>query len=300
MELFYLMSTQQNEIPAASHPAQVCIKVKSLARTLPFYRDVVGWKIISKTDTSAMLSASGKSPAQFVLFQDENASDKPDHAVGLYHTAFRFPSRQDLANAIKRVAIKKYPFEGASDHIFSEAFYFSDPEGNGVEMYTDRPQEVWPRRDGKVQLIHSKALDIQNLLATASPGIPPVFAPENTDIGHIHLHVDNIEAAEKFFHEFLGMEIMYALPGARFLSAGGYHHHIAANVWAGAVAFPEKAHGLMSYRIEIKDQAYLDKLKKKAVEFGYVYSTDGGLDGVEVFKVKDPNGHWMELVVNSV
>jgi catechol 2,3-dioxygenase len=289
------MNLDYNSIPGTSHPSQVCLRVKSLSRVLLFYRDIIGWSIIDKTEKKAFMSASGHGEAQLVLVQSEDAHDKPEQAVGLYHTAFRFPSRRDLADAIKRVAIKKYPFEGASDHLFSEALYLSDPEGNGVEIYADRPQDQWPRRDGKVQLIHSKTLNIENLLTEATPGIPSAIAPVGADIGHIHLHVKNIDEAKLFFNKFLGMEIMYAIQGACFLSAGGYHHHIAANVWSGSVPVPENAYGLMSYRIKVPDQTYLDMLKRYANEQGYISGMAHSDDGVEVFRLKDPNGHWMEL-----
>jgi len=282
-------------LPPTSHPSQVCLKVRSLAITAPFYRDIVGWRTVKKTESSVFMSASGIGPVQLVLLEDANAIDKPEHAVGLYHTAFRFPSRRDLADAIKRVAIKKYPFEGASDHIFSEAVYFSDPEGNGVEIYADRPIEQWPTRDGKVQLINSKALNIENLLSNATPGIPPATAPEGADIGHIHLHVGDIDIAEKFYHNFLGMKIMYAMTGARFLSAGEYHHHIATNVWSEAEPFPKQSRGLVSYRIQIGDLTHLKILKDNAEKFGYENNTALAEDGTEVFRVKDPNGHWLEL-----
>jgi catechol 2,3-dioxygenase len=267
----------------------VHLRTANLARVLDFYEHVIGLKVIERVESGAALSTTASAPALLVFSEDRNAVPRPRRATGLYHFAIRFPSRRDLAHAVRRLVAAEYPIEGASDHGVSEAIYLSDPDGNGVELYSDRPRSEWPMRDGQLQMV-TQALDFDDLLGPVE-GSVPANAPALTDIGHIHLHVADLAVAERFFHEFLGLAVMQRMAhSATFLSAGGYHHHIAVNVWVGKTPAPENAVGLVSYRLEIPDAEAAITIKERAQLFGHETRIRGDL-----FEVIDPNGNALEL-----
>jgi catechol 2,3-dioxygenase len=162
---------------------------------------------------------------------------RPDdrRSAGLYHTAFLMPTRADLARWLLHVTRDRVPITGASDHGVSEAFYLDDPEGNGVEVYADRPPESWRWRDGSVSM-PTKPLDIENLLGVPDRRSSFDAAPNGLRIGHIHLRVGDLAIAEKFYSGILGLDLTRRRDGASFLSSGGYHHHVAGNVWHSAGA----------------------------------------------------------------
>jgi catechol 2,3-dioxygenase len=172
-------------------------------------------------------------------------------ATGLYHFALRVPTRHDLARVIRNLAENRTPVSGASDHLVSEALYLYDLDGHGIEIYRDRPRDTWQDANGAFRM-DTLRLDIDDILSELDANEPAWSGlPDGTDMGHIHLQVADIAAAERFYLDVLGMERMIAIPAASFISAGGYHHHIGMNTWAGAGVPPppDGAARLLSYEI---------------------------------------------------
>ena len=214
-----------------THVKRVDLRVDDLAAATAFYRDVVGLEATG--DGAALGPAAG--PQLLRLTSEGVGSRAPRRAAGLFHTAFRFPTRPDLAAALRRAA----PYlTGASDHGVSEALYLDDPAGNGVELYWDRPRDAWPPD------MVTEPLDLQDL-AAAGPAAPR--APEGTDIGHVHLKVSDLPRAEEFWVGDLGFDVMHRYgTDAAFVATGGYHHHVGLNTWMsrGATVGPPDAAGL--------------------------------------------------------
>ena len=280
------------KLPDETRVSRVHLRTSNLAGVLDFYQQVLGLGVLARGQSEASLSATGSPPAFLVFTEAPNASPRPPRATGLYHFAIRFPTRRDLAHAVRRVLTAEYPLDGASDHGMGESIHLTDPDGNGVELYFDRPRSEWPRRDGRLHMF-TQALDLDGLVATAEGDALPAKVPAQTDIGHLNLHVADLTEAEKFFHDFLGLEVMARIEdSATFLAAGGYHHHVAVNTWAGKTAAPANAVGLISYRLAVLEAQALAALKERARSFGYESQTAGDL-----LQVRDPNGHWLELEV---
>jgi catechol 2,3-dioxygenase len=225
------------------------LRVKDLEKQLEFYRDLLGFNILSSEGNTTEL-ALGQEYFTLTLVHEPSAPLRPKSTLGLYHFALLLPDRTSLAAVVKTLLEHRYPhFQGASDHGVSEAFYLADPEGNGIELYRDRPQAEWPHENGKLKMV-SDALDVEQLLSEA-PTSSPLDA--NTTFGHLHLHVADLENAEAFYKS-LGMEVTQGdYPGARFLAADGYHHHIGTNLWARGRTAPETSTGLLGYAIALKN-----------------------------------------------
>ena len=288
-------------IPAllAALPPQTqirCVRLRTadVSRALAFYTSVLGLEITRRAGASVSLSATKQEPPLLVLTEDRTAAPRPARATGLYHFALRYPSRRALAQALLRLVRNRCPIHGASDHVVSEALYLSDPEGNGVELYADRPRSQWVWHDGQVEMA-TEALDLENLLAAAE-GEPEASTPlRQTDIGHIHLHVADLALAERFYHNFLGLAVTQrSYPGALFFSTGGYHHHIAANTWAGKSAAPENSVGLISYRLEVPTIETLGGLRERAMRAGYETKAEPE-PGQALLQIRDPNRNWLEI-----
>lgn len=225
---------------------RVHLTVADLDRALAFYRDALGWRVVAGEvpvpvhaaagaggGRTVGLSASGEPPAALVLTEQPGARPQPARTSGLYHVAFLHPDRATLARLLRRLLELQVPLEGASDHLVSEAIYLADPDGHGIEVYADRPRDRWPRRDGQLQ-IDTLPLDLADLLAQAPPDAPWTGAHPAARIGHIHLRTADIAAAAAFYRDLLGFEeVAWYGPRALFLAAGGYHHHIGLNTWAG-------------------------------------------------------------------
>ena len=211
----------------------VHLSVSDLTSSLNFYSDVLSLKIIKQDKETVTLSADNATPL-LTLTEISDLSPKEPKTLGLYHYALLVPTRYDLARILHRLLELLYPVQGASDHLVSESIYLSDPDGNGVEIYYDLPRDEWPYDNGKLQM-DTNELDLDLLLAELGKGIVTWSGlPVETLVGHIHLHVPDLEIAKTFYHEVLGFDlIMQYGPGVLFFSAGGYHHHIGFNTWAG-------------------------------------------------------------------
>jgi catechol 2,3-dioxygenase len=210
----------------------VTLLTRDAARLAQFYRDVIGLSPLHNDGPDRMLGVEGR--PLVILRQDSTAPLRDPRQAGLFHTAFLLPGRAALAEWLLNAAERKVRLEGASDHIVSEAIYLSDPEGNGIEVYADRPRAGWTGPDGRIKM-DTNRLDLQALAADAQR--PWAGAPVGTVVGHVHLQVGDVLQAEEFYRG-LGFDLMATYPSAAFMGAGGYHHHIGLNVWNSAGAGP--------------------------------------------------------------
>jgi catechol 2,3-dioxygenase len=216
-------------LPDTLRLGAVHLTVSSLDRSVGFYENSLGLRLHRREDGVAAMGVGGED--LLVLYEEPGAPRAGRHA-GLYHYALLFPSREELARAVMRLGATKTPVQGASDHGTHEAVYLPDPDGNGIELAADRPRERWPRPLDYAGGPHR--LDTDDLLATvegeeASPEIGPGLV-----VGHVHLHVGDLQRGLGFYRDTLGFELMTFMPGAAaFVSAGGYHHHLGFNVWRG-------------------------------------------------------------------
>jgi catechol 2,3-dioxygenase len=208
------------------------LTVTGLDRSVGFYQDALGLRVNGREDGRAALGAGGDD--LLVLHEDPNARPAGRHA-GLFHFALLHPTREELARAVQRLAVARTPVTGASDHGVSEAIYLSDPDGNGIELYSDRPRESWPppRHEGERVGMFTEPLDVEGLLALVDGRELVPHASEGLVAGHMHLHVNDLEEAVRFYRDVVGLEEMARYPGAAFLARDGYHHHVAVNVWRG-------------------------------------------------------------------
>ncbi len=211
-----------------------------------FYQERLGLRAIARSGDIITL---GTDAPILVLEHAPDAPARPEGAAGLFHVAILYPTRSALAGAVRQLIETRTPSDGASDHLVSEAIYLTDPEGNGLEIYRDRPREAWPRLDGKISMA-TEPLDAQDLLAQATG--PAARAPDGTHVGHVHVQVHDVDAADAFYHDIVGLDrVLRYGPSATFLSAGGYHHHIAANNWGIRAPTKTGALGMAALTIEV-------------------------------------------------
>jgi len=277
---------------APIHIGAVGMLVRDLDRLTAYYRDMLGLTVQERTPQGAVLGAGGV-PLLELIHGPAALPDDPRQA-GLYHTAFLMPTRADLARWILHAAKERMPITGASDHAVSEAIYLDDPEGNGVEVYSDRPREEW-QRDGAQILQRTDPLDIDAIVREVNPATASYpGAPDGLRIGHIHLRVGNVARAEAFYEGLLGLDVTRRRTGASFLSSGGYHHHVAVNVWhsQGAGGRDPKRAGLDWFAMEISDAPTLDGLKQRFAAAGA--SMEPIADG---FAATDPWGTRIRFIL---
>jgi catechol 2,3-dioxygenase len=276
----------------------VQLDVSDLPRSVDFYERALGLPVISRDEHQASLGPDPERPT--LLLGDIAApTPLPPGATGLYHVAWLHPSRSALAETVRRVAGERWPFEGASDHGVSEALYLSDPDGLGIEIYADRPRELWERPDdGHGVRMFTLPLDLDDLLAQFSDDPAPTIA-SGTGIGHVHMKVSDVPRSAAFYRDALGLEEQAQLPSAAFLAAGGYHHHVGVNSWQsrGAAAAPDSAPGLRLVEFELSDSDALD-----ALERGIADAASGGShaepprDEDGRLSLRDPDGQLLSFV----
>lgn len=228
---------------APAHIARVRLKVRDLNRVSAFYGDVLG--LVANNDASHGTLAAADGTVLVELAAEPGLKLAPPAAPGLFHTAFLLPTRRDLANWLAHAQKLGVRLEGASDHLVSEAIYLSDPEGNGIEVYVDRARAAWPREGAMIKMA-TLPLDGAALMTEQDGGAANWRFPAEGRIGHVHLKVSDQALAEAFYRDQLGMAVMARYPGASFMGWGGYHHHIAVNVWQsrGAAPRPDSMAGL--------------------------------------------------------
>ncbi|SNT38914.1 catechol 2,3-dioxygenase [Bacillus sp. OK838] len=268
---------------------EVSINVLDLKNAITFYQDIIGLQVLKKTERQAVLTTDGKTPL-LTLEQPADVIPKEGRKTGLYHFALLLPTRADLSIFLRHLLQTKYPF-GAADHEVSEALYITDPDGNGIEVYSDRPSTDWRWADGEVAM-GTDPLDGNDLLEESSgewSALPP-----GTLMGHIHLHVSDLRKTEEFYMQGLGFTVVNRYGGALFTSTGGYHHHIGLNTWngVGAPAPKENSVGLNWYTLVFADEDARNKVREQLKEIGAVVT-----EKEEFFSVTDPSGNEIHLVV---
>ena len=262
----------------------VHLTISDLRRSVRFYETRLGFAVHRRDERTAWLGAGGSD--LLILSQCETAP-RVRGTTGLYHFAILVPSRADLAHALRRLVATGTIMQGAADHGVSEALYLADEDGIGIEIYRDRPREAWPVVDGQLRM-GADPMDLEALLEGAGRATSADGLPSGTVIGHVHLHVSRLDAAHAFYVDRLGFELMQRYgPSALFVAAGGYHHHIGLNTWAGVGAPPPPpgAIGLKHVALQLPDLAARDALADRLRAMGEA------LEPVEHgFLIRDPAG----------
>ncbi len=227
-------------LPNATVLGGVHLQVSDLDRSVPWYRDVLGARVLSHDGAVATLGAHDDELVLLTLHEVPGSELMPPRGrLGLFHVAWLLPDRAALGRLVTHLA-ELTERVGSADHLVSEALYLQDPDGLGVEVYADRPREVWSVARGEVEMA-SLPLDFSDLVRAAN-GAPFTGLPAGTVIGHVHLHVGDLETSTHFYQDVIGFAVTQSsYPGARFLAAGGYHHHLGTNTWAGRSATPAEA-----------------------------------------------------------
>ncbi len=246
-----------SRLPNSSRIQYAHFRVSDLGKSLQLYKDLLGLAETNSDGRNVTLSAAGSSEPILRLTEDKAAKPRQTRSPGLFHLALLYPTRKDLALAFKQLYIHRWPFQGFANHGVSEALYLADAEGNGIELYRDLPREQWPYKNGELQMV-TEQLDLDDLLSELSgEAIDDTLTSEGLSIGHIHLQVSDLHRAEEFYHKALGFDVVQrSFPGALFMSAGGYHHHIGANVWnsRGTTPAQDGTLGLVQFGISLGDE----------------------------------------------
>lgn len=270
--------------------AQVNLKVQNLVRSLAFYKEIIGFKILEQTERTAKLTADGKT----VLLSIEERDDiipKQQNTTGLYHFALLLPNRAYLGKVLKHFLQVGYPLQGASDHLVSEAIYLADPDGNGIEIYSDRAPSEWTWNNNEV-VMPSEPLDVEDLLGVAQEN-PWIGLPPGTIMGHIHLHVSDLKKNKDFYIDGLGFEVVSRYGNhALFISEGKYHHHIALNIWNGVGAPPPSINsvGLESFTLMVANEEKRNNIIAQLKNIGASITEENG-----EFVTSDPSGNRIRL-----
>ncbi len=278
-------------IPPDTHIGKVRLRVADIDTLTEFYERVVGLHAVERDGDLARLGPDGGEPL-VELVSAPGAPEAPSFSTGLFHLAILVPDRAQLARSLRRVGGAGWRLTGASDHLVSEALYLRDPEGNGIEIYRDRPRDQWGRDGGELRMA-TLPLDLEDVLGELGPGDQEANGmPAATTIGHVHLQVADIPAAEGFYNGGLGLDVMVrSYPGALFLAAGGYHHHVGLNTWQsqGAPPPPEGALGLDRYELVLPSADERDAAAGRLGESGDPVRLDEGV------LATDPSGNRLLL-----
>ena len=242
--------------------AEVALNVKSLESQTAFYHQLLGLEILNKSENQVLLGADGKPLVRLIKTDDIS---NPKQSYGLYHMALLLPTREDLANVFKHLLDLKVPLVGGADHGYSEAIYLEDLEGNGIELYRDKPVNEWDiREDGRIIGV-TEELSAQAIYELGKE-IEPFVIAEGTRMGHVHLSVKNSRESSAFYQESLGLEDKFTIPHASWIASGDYHHHLAVNEWGGkSLARRENGlTGLAYYVVEVENKEFLVNLFTQA------------------------------------
>ncbi|KOR82359.1 VOC family protein [Paenibacillus solani] len=281
---------------AIIHPStklgSVSLRIRNLAQSVRFYTEVVGLRMLRQHGRIAELTADGKRPL-LIIEEVQDLVISQTRTAGLYHFAILVPDREALGLALANLIAHNIPV-GQGDHLVSEALYINDPDGNGIEIYADRPKDTWKRDANGEYVMTTDPVDVEGLLAL-SQGKEWHGLPDGTVIGHVHFHVSDLDKARAFYCDVLGFELTAHYGGAAlFISAGGYHHHIGLNVWAGIGVpnTPRNAAGMEDYTIELPSREALEEVVSRIREAGLqVEQRDS------TFTVQDPSDIWIRLAV---
>jgi catechol 2,3-dioxygenase len=280
------------EVSPEVHPGPVHLTVSNLEQSVGYWESVVGLRSLSRSDGTASL---GSGDHELIVLGEEAGARPSAGYSGLYHVALLVPERAQLARWLAHAAQDRVALVGLSDHFVSEAIYLADPDGHGIEIYWDRPREVW---EGKVaERMTTVPLDVDSLLAELSDASTGEFdgLPDGTVVGHVHLKVASIPETVAFYRDVLGFALMASLGSqAAFLSAGGYHHHIGANIWesAGAPQPPAGTAALRYATIVVPDEAERQRILDRVADSGGSFEqVPGGA------LIRDPSGNGLLLAL---
>jgi catechol 2,3-dioxygenase len=268
-------------LPATLRLGPVQLTVTDLDRSIVFYEQSIGLRLHGRDGSTAAMGAGAEDLV--VLVEEPSARPAGRHA-GLYHYALLHPSRLELARAARRLLLARTPISGASDHGISEAIYLPDPDGNGIELAADRSREHWGDLSDPTT-VGPRPLDLERLLGLASESEAAGAADRRLVVGHVHLHVGDIERGLAFYRDVLGFEVMTRFPSAAFVSAGGYHHHLAINTWRGegVPGVPDDVVGLRHWTIVLETPDQVDEVPRRLDAAGIDHEP-----AEEGFLVRDP------------
>lgn len=263
-------------LPDGLRLGEVRLQVTNLERSLLFYQQVLGLTVLRRDDQSAELGAVGETRPLVALLAGADASARARRQLGLYHFAILVPDRPSLGRFVRHLSDNGIR-AGASDHLVSEALYLQDPDDHGIEVYADRPRDTWKRVNRELMMA-SDPLNFPDLVASAGDSRWSGM-PAGTVMGHLHLHVGDLDGARAFYSDGLGFDRMvWQYPGALFLAAGGYHHHLGTNTWAGPQAGPAapSAPRLLEWTIELPQASDIAALAAQLTAAGIAFARDGG------------------------
>ncbi|MBU6080762.1 VOC family protein [Allobacillus halotolerans] len=276
----------------ATFVEHVQLKVTDINRSIEFYQKILGFDILDKTSSTANLTANGET-AILTIEQPSGVTPKQGRTAGLYHFAILLPTKADLANFVVHISRNNIPI-GSSDHDVSEALYFNDPDGNGIEVYYDRDPAEWTW-NGEMVHMTVDPLDFDELLKHASQNELWQGMPSDTVMGHLHLHVSEMQTAEEFYVKGLGFNVVNRFGAqALFLSTEDYHHHIAINTWngVGAPSMPENGAGLKAFTVKYPSEDSRKEAVNRLEKIGTAVSQEG-----EYWVSVDPSGNRVLLVI---
>jgi catechol 2,3-dioxygenase len=291
-----IRSQEKIEAKPVIHPdtrlGYVHLTVSDLERSLAFYQDALGFRVRGREASRAYLGAGRE---DLLLLTEQPGAVRVPRRTGLYHFAIRVRSRLALARSLRRLVETDTNVGGGADHLVSEALYLSDPDGNGIEIYRDRPRSAWEYQNGMLKM-GTEALDYQGILAELEDDPSPwAGLHPDTVLGHVHLHVAHLPQAQAFYEEVLGLDLVVLIPGsAAFLSAGGYHHHVGINTWngVGALPPPPDAVGLRYFTLQLPDEEEQARLVARLERAGVpVEAREEGL------LVRDPSQNGLVFTV---
>jgi catechol 2,3-dioxygenase len=285
-------------LPATTHLGAVTLAVSNLERSISFYNRIIGLKVLTpasddKPNTATL--GAGETPLLH-LVEIPNARRQPAFTTGLFHMAILLPTRADLGRFLINVIRNQSSISrlGSSDHLVSEAIYLNDPDGNGLEVYRDRPRSEWEWQGSLVKM-DTIALDAEGVIASVpDQNAPYEGAPDGTVIGHMHLRASDLALGKAFYVDIVGFDIITDYPGALFVSAGRYHHHLGMNIWQSkdAPPPPEDSVGLREFTIVVPDAEALSALSTRLTNAGYSLLESQGTS----FVTGDPWGHHVRFI----
>jgi len=260
------------------------LSVGDLKRSVNFHQNVLGLRVLETGNGTARLGAGQRT--LLILHERPGAPPAPRSTPGLYHFALLLPSRADLARWVKHAAAQGVRV-GQADHLVSEAFYLTDPDGHGIEVYRDRPRDAWAWQGSEVQMA-SDPIDIQGLLSEPGADEPWTGAPNGTVMGHVHLRVTDVPATEAFYAGTLGFDVAARWPGALFVSVGGYHHHFGLNAWhsQGGASAPAGSAKLERVHVILPDANAVQTVAERLARAAHAFTRED-----DALNVRDPSGN---------
>jgi catechol 2,3-dioxygenase len=262
-----------------THIGRVRLRVGDLERSLAFYRGLLGLNV--SQDEGSTLTLGNL----LVLEEHPGIARRPARPVttGLYHVALLVPDRRELGRSLLGLKRAGYPLRGMSDHAVSESLYLDDPDGNGLEIYADRPRSTWPIRDGVVQMTVDP-MDVEGVIAAGRERPEPwTGLPLRTVVGHVHFTVSQLGPAVAFYRDVIGFDVMMSIPSLVAVSAGGYHHHLNLNTWAGERPGrdSDRVAGLSGWELRVPDEKARKALVERVTAAGALSSSSSGVDATD-------------------